>query len=499
MRSAEEQLRQPGVAGFVSYALFLRGAPALHEALEKRWEGSEELHELLTEFEIEPSEGSKATRKALAASLNGMNDILANHQAAYDEKLTTWSKKIVEGISALRSRAADERLIAEDPLLFDGKTLCNEAFEHLARVRVTVRELTDAAAQFEEWQTTLSLAVTPCDESVARGEHAHCARDVGVCRRRRQEERRVARAADAYHGTSEIEQTVRYQRAISAAERALPSNTVLPMLRAELDTFRALLPCVVALRNPNLKPVHYDKLDAALGRQIPRGEALTVAKALELNLHSHGQLVAKMASDATQEAALHDMIDKVREQWKVTEFATKPFKDSKDSTVLGAVDDVMQTLEETQLVMQTVMGSPYVTALRAEAEGWHKKLQLFSDVLDEWLACQRSWMYLESIFAAPDLQRQLPAELKMFQSVDVFWKKIMKGVEADPDALRNATQPNILDDLRKANETLGRAQKRVEDRKTSARPSPASASCRTTSCSRSSPSASATRKRCSRT
>jgi dynein heavy chain len=190
---------------------------------------------------------------------------------------------------------------------------------------------------------------------------------------------------------------------------------------------------------------------------------LTVGVCLEVGLHTHCNLVAKISGDATQEATLREMIEKVRQQWEATEFATKPFKDSRDATVLGAVDDVLQTLEETQLVMQSVMGSPYVTALRSDAEAWHKKLQLFSDVLDEWLACQRSWMYLESIFAAPDLQRQLPAELKMFQSVDVFWKKLMKGVEMDPDAMRNATQPHVLDELRKANQTLALAQKRVED------------------------------------
>ena len=123
----------------------------------------------------------------------------------------------------------------------------------------------------------------------------------------------------------------------------------------------------------------------------------------------------------------------------------------------------MATLEETQLIVQSVLGSPYVAALRHEAEQWNRQLLLFSDSLDEWLACQRAWMYLESIFAAPDLQRQLPNELTMFQSVDKQWKKLMKGVEADPDALKQATQPGLLDTLRAHNATLATAQKHVED------------------------------------
>lgn len=38
--------------------------------------------------------------------------------------------------------------------------------------------------------------------------------------------------------------------------------------------------------------------------------------------------------------------------------------------------------------------------IRTEVEEWEKKLSLLSDMLDEWLTCQRSWMYLENIFGA---------------------------------------------------------------------------------------------------
>ena len=46
-----------------------------------------------------------------------------------------------------------------------------------------------------------------------------------------------------------------------------------------------------------------------------------------------------------------------------------------------------------------------------------KNLRLFSDTLDEWLECQRQWLYLETIFGAADIQRQLPAEAKAFTQV----------------------------------------------------------------------------------
>uniref|UniRef100_A0A8C2B7Q0 Dynein, axonemal, heavy chain 6 n=1 Tax=Cyprinus carpio TaxID=7962 RepID=A0A8C2B7Q0_CYPCA len=81
---------------------------------------------------------------------------------------------------------------------------------------------------------------------------------------------------------------------------------------------------------------------------------------------------------------------------------------------------------------------------------------------DEWLTCQRSWLYLESIFSAPDIQRQLPAESKMFLQVDKSWKEIMRKVNRLPNALRAATQTGLLDIFQNNNALLERIQKCLE-------------------------------------
>ena len=63
---------------------------------------------------------------------------------------------------------------------------------------------------------------------------------------------------------------------------------------------------------------------------------------------------------------------------------------------------------------------------------------------DQWLTCQRNWLYLETIFSAPDIQRQLPAEAKMFVTVDKSYKDIMRKVNKVPLAIRAATQPGEI-------------------------------------------------------
>jgi dynein heavy chain len=69
-----------------------------------------------------------------------------------------------------------------------------------------------------------------------------------------------------------------------------------------------------------------------------------------------------------------------------------------------------------------------VAGIRTEVEKLENQLKHFGNVLDEWLECQKQWMYLESIFCAPDIQRQLPNESKAFNAVDKQFKDIMKRV-----------------------------------------------------------------------
>uniref|UniRef100_A0A670K7B3 Dynein axonemal heavy chain 6 n=1 Tax=Podarcis muralis TaxID=64176 RepID=A0A670K7B3_PODMU len=95
----------------------------------------------------------------------------------------------------------------------------------------------------------------------------------------------------------------------------------------------------------------------------------------------------------------------------------------------------------------TIASSRYVGPLKARVDEWQKQLSLFSQTLEEWLTCQRNWLYLESIFSAPDIQRQLPAEAKMFLQVDKSWKEIMRKVNRLPNALRNNNA--LLDQIQK--------------------------------------------------
>eukprot|EP00971_Amphidinium_carterae_P244494 4854818-Amphidinium_carterae.1 len=111
-----------------------------------------------------------------------------------------------------------------------------------------------------------------------------------------------------------------------------------------------------------------------------------------------------------------------------------------------------------------MMGSRYIQGIRDKVEVWEQKIRLASDTIDEWLQVQRSWMYLESIFNAEDILRQLPTEGAKFKNVDKFWRDTLRKVRQSYRYAMDAFHiPKLLPSLKSANETLDQIQKSLED------------------------------------
>jgi len=50
------------------------------------------------------------------------------------------------------------------------------------------------------------------------------------------------------------------------------------------------------------------------------------------------------------------------------------------------------------------------------------------EMLEEWLTCQGKWLYLEPIFMADEILKQIPKEGMAFRAMDATWRKIMAQV-----------------------------------------------------------------------
>lgn len=123
--------------------------------------------------------------------------------------------------------------------------------------------------------------------------------------------------------------------------------------------------------------------------------------------------VAIITTQAENEEILYKMLKKIQHTWDSEEFEVSNYKDRRDVFILTEVDEVIMQLDDSMVSINTILGSQYVGAIREAVEEWRSKLLLLQETLEEWLQCQKSWMHLETIFSAPDIQKQMPNEAKV--------------------------------------------------------------------------------------
>ena len=152
---------------------------------------------------------------------------------------------------------------------------------------------------------------------------------------------------------------------------------MLPLLAEKVTTFKGMTPVVVALRNEALKPHHWEQIEAAIHSDIERGDNFTLGYLLELKVNEYREEIETVSTAATQENVLEEMLAKVENAWKPLEFIVNTYKESKDVFILGGVDDVMAVLEETQVLVQTILGSRFVGPMQKRVDEWDRKLRLF--------------------------------------------------------------------------------------------------------------------------
>ena len=137
-------------------------------------------------------------------------------------------------------------------------------------------------------------------------------------------------------------------------------------------------------------------------------------------------------------------LENIQKKWSDLRFVVVQYADSQEYFKVTGVDEILVQIEDHQVTVQTMLATRHVNFVRASVEAWEKKLLLMSEIVDEWLMCQRSWIYLENIFNAPDIQKQLPSESRKFLMVNKFWKDHMLRCRKNPVVTQQCSSNELL-------------------------------------------------------
>jgi dynein heavy chain len=152
----------------------------------------------------------------------------------------------------------------------------------------------------------------------------------------------------------------------------------------------------------------------------------------------------------------------MKSEWKEMDMGTLAYKETGTYLIKGT-DDIQALLDDHIIKTQAVRGSPFVKPIEKEVKDWETKLLYIQDLLEQWLGVQRTWLYLEPIFGAEDIVRQMPKEAKEFAVVDTLWRNTLNAVNEDPNMLNVSDIEGLLANFISANKRLDVIQKSLND------------------------------------
>ncbi|XP_063051673.1 dynein axonemal heavy chain 10 [Engraulis encrasicolus] len=260
-----------------------------------------------------------------------------------------------------------------------------------------------------------------------------------------------------------IEGYIKSLRKLPKDVRSLP---VAFFLEGRMKELKESLPLLLDLKNEALRERHWKELMDRTGTTFEMNpDTFTLENMFAMELHKHGNVIGEIVTSAVKELSIEKGVKEVVETWENMKFnVQRYFKGTQErGFILGAVDEILQNLDDYAMNLQSMAGSRFVGPFLATVQTWEKSLSMISEVIEVWMLVQRKWMYLESIFIGGDIRSQLPEEAKKFDNIDRTFKKIMADSVKDPGIKRCCLVPNRLVDLQALSDGLERCQKSLND------------------------------------
>nr|XP_014352841.1 PREDICTED: dynein heavy chain 6, axonemal-like [Latimeria chalumnae] len=424
-----------------------------------------QMYQLIEQYNVPAPPEDFAFYATVKPSIAATRNAIDKSVGERDVNVEKFCQHLDKDIQELNKEVKEVKQLAQDPQILDISADKLKITQILKELQATIDDLQKKAFQYKSYQKNFKVEVTKFDAL----EEVSAELKLKQLLWDSSDEWDVLLAEwmqckfDILQPEQLNSQVSKYAKFVSQLEKGLPPNSVVPKLKQKVETMKEKLPIISDLRNPCMKPRHWEILEETVGAHlVDIEESLSLAKLIELNAFSFAERIQEVSGQASGEASLETILKKVEDSWKTTEFIVLSHRDSKDVFILGGTDEIQVLLDDSTINIATIASSRYVGPIKSRVDEWQKQLSLFSQTLDEWLTCQKNWLYLESIFSAPDIQRQLPAEAKMFLQVDKSWKEIMRKVNRLPNALRAATQHGLLENFQNNNSLLDQIQKCLE-------------------------------------
>ena len=438
------------------------------EETEKRFQPLEEKYKTLEKFEVPITEEEIALRESLPGGWTAFQQMLRDVAAELTLAKENFREKLGRMVENFVKQVAEQReeFLKNAPYNSDEDKMTLEyALNFCAAEKQLLADSRKRAADLKQGMDIFGMEQPVYKEFAITEKEIEQLESIWGC---------VKEWNDNYNGWKDgkfrdlqveamEEAAIRMGKRIIKLGREIKSWGVWGWIKETVDAFKGTMPLIMDLRNPAMRPRHWDQVMDAVGTKFdPTGDDFTLNSVVVMRLDLHAEMITDMSGNATKELAIEQALEGMKETWSELELDMVIYKNG--IYKLRSTEEAFLALEDNTVTLSTMKASKYFLVFQEQITYWEQSLSLISEMIEMCQQVQRNWMYLENIFiGSEDIRKQLPQESIMFDGVHNTFIATMAKMTEIKNVLQAATLPGMLDVFNDMDAKLEKIQKSLEN------------------------------------
>uniref|UniRef100_T1INB1 Dynein axonemal heavy chain 2 n=1 Tax=Strigamia maritima TaxID=126957 RepID=T1INB1_STRMM len=234
-------------------------------------------------------------------------------------------------------------------------------------------------------------------------------------------------------------------------------------LLTQVEKYKTILPLILDLRIPAMKARHWDQIKDVVGQVFNETSSdFNLEAMIAMNMDLYVEPIHEISIASVKELQIEEQLNILTKTYATLSFVMGQYKDKTGHYFIRTCEDIFQTLDENQMLLQTIKSSRFMKPFEETCDYWERTLSGIMETLEGFMNVQKLWMYLENIFVTEDIRKQLPSESNRFDRINAKFKEIANLFNKDSNALRASKIPNVTETLTEMIENMEDIQKSLD-------------------------------------
>ncbi|KAJ7419933.1 Dynein heavy chain 10, axonemal [Willisornis vidua] len=224
-----------------------------------------------------------------------------------------------------------------------------------------------------------------------------------------------------------------FLKALRKLPKPVRTMAVAVQLETRMKAFRDSIPLLLDLKNEALRERHWQDLMERTGTRFEmKTETFTLENMFAMELHRHADVISEIVGTAVKELSIEKGMKEIIETWEQMKFTVQTYIKGTENRgfILAPTEEILETLDDNNVSLQSVLGSRFVGPFLSTARQWEKTLSLISEVTE----------IMEETVKDPTIKTccEAPNRLSDLHHINDVLEKCQKSLNDYLDAKRNA-------------------------------------------------------------